>query len=239
MALRENDLENLVREIFEIDSFKSKMGDDKEICVLTFTVYFEDPASDLENFFEMGYEFVLDADVSPGEMDDGNYRVFVEIERSKHLPEQITQLLDGLENLTGISEFKFRYYKSFRSIYATEENLAKIVPQDADAYERATNEHEMNNFSNFFSNSYSDDVNVVSETITFKRERIDPLQFNIIASGPKRDVYESITGPMLIEGKDIAEVMFLTKVIGNYNINKIGNAFIFENRGWAVALERK
>lgn len=239
MALRENDLENLVREIFEIDSFKSKMGDDKEICVLTFTVYFEDPASDLENFFEMGYEFVLDADVSPGEMDDGNYRVFVEIERSKHLPEQITQLLDGLENLTGINEFKFRYYKSFRSIHATEENLAKIVPQDPDAYERATNEHEMNNFSNFFSNSYSDDVNVVSETITFKRERIDPLKFNIITSGPKREVYESITGPMLIEGKDIAEVMFLTKVIGNYNINKIGNAFIFENRGWAVALERK
>jgi len=239
MALRENDLEDLVREIFEIDSYKSKMGDDKEICVLTFTVYFEDPASDLENFFEMGYEFVLDADVSPGEMDDGNYRVFVEIERSRHLPTQITELLDGIENLTGISEFKFRYYKSFRSVDATLENLTKIVPQDADAYQRATSENEMNNFSNFFSNSYSDDVNVVSETITFKRERIDPLNFNIITSGPKREVYESITGPILIEGKDIAEVMFLTKVIGNYNINKIGNAFIFENCGWAVALERK
>jgi hypothetical protein len=36
----------------------------------------------------------------------------------------------------------------------------------------------------------------------------------------------------------MAEVMFLTKVIGNYNITKIGSTFIFENNGWAVALER-
>ncbi|MEY4332902.1 MAG: hypothetical protein RLZZ196_1640, partial [Bacteroidota bacterium] len=27
--------------------------------------------------------------------------------------------------------------------------------------------------------------------------------------------------------------------IGNYNICKIGDAFIFENRDWAVALKRK
>jgi hypothetical protein len=37
----------------------------------------------------------------------------------------------------------------------------------------------------------------------------------------------------------MAEVMFLSKYIGNYNITKIGNAFIFENSGWAVALKRK
>jgi hypothetical protein len=37
----------------------------------------------------------------------------------------------------------------------------------------------------------------------------------------------------------MAEVMFLTKVIGNYNITKIGDTFIFENSGWAVALKRK
>ena len=43
----------------------------------------------------------------------------------------------------------------------------------------------------------------------------------------------------MLEGKDMAEVMFLTKTIGNYNITKIGKTFVFENRGWAVALERR
>jgi len=43
----------------------------------------------------------------------------------------------------------------------------------------------------------------------------------------------------MLEGKDISEVLYLTKIIGNYNITKISNKFIFENNGWAVALERK
>jgi hypothetical protein len=36
----------------------------------------------------------------------------------------------------------------------------------------------------------------------------------------------------------MAEIMFYTKYIGNYNITKVGNTFIFENSGWAVALEK-
>ena len=43
----------------------------------------------------------------------------------------------------------------------------------------------------------------------------------------------------MMESSAIAEIMFFTKFIGNYNINKIGNTFIFENNGWAVALEKK
>jgi hypothetical protein len=42
----------------------------------------------------------------------------------------------------------------------------------------------------------------------------------------------------MLESKDMAEVMFLTKYIGNYNITKVGNKFIFENGNWAVLLER-
>jgi len=43
----------------------------------------------------------------------------------------------------------------------------------------------------------------------------------------------------MLESNSMAEVMFLSKYIGNYNITKVDNTFIFENRGWAVALERK
>jgi len=43
----------------------------------------------------------------------------------------------------------------------------------------------------------------------------------------------------MLESSGMAEVMFLSKYIGNYNITKISDTFIFENRGWAVALTRK
>jgi hypothetical protein len=238
-SLQANDLQHLVKKVFEIDSFESKIGEDHDVVVLSFTVDSEDPAKDLENFIEMGYDFVLDADCSPGETDDGKYRVYVEIERTRHAPDQIFEILEGIEKLTGMSDMRFRYFKSFKSYEATLENLKSIVPINKNTYNIATERGMLENFTNFFKNSYLDELTVIDESINFKRAWANPVSFNIITSGPKQEVYNQVHGPILLESKDIAEVMFLTKVIGNYNITKIGNAFIFENNGWAVALERK
>ena len=79
MGLQAKDLRSLVYDIFEIDSFKSKMGEDKDIVVLSFSVKSQEPANDLMNFLEKGYPFVLDADVTSGEQPDGTYKVFVEM----------------------------------------------------------------------------------------------------------------------------------------------------------------
>ena len=90
----------------------------------------------------------------------------------------------------------------------------------------------------FFKNSYADEIKLLDESISFKRTYSGTVTFKIVNSNSKQNIYESIKGPIILETKNMAEVMFLTKVIGNYNINKIGNTFIFENDGWAVALER-
>jgi len=238
-SLRAGDLRDLVKKVFEIDSYKSKIGKDEDVVVLSFTVNQEDPAKDLENFFEMGYSFILDADVSPGETDDGTYKVYVELERSRHAPEQIFELIEGVEKLTGLDGLRFRYFKSFKSQEATIENLETAVPTDKETYDVATERNVLENFTNFFSNSYVDEIQLLDESITFKRVYSGPVSFNILTSGPRQEVYESIKGPIVLEGKDMAEVMFLTKVIGNYNITKIKDTFIFENSGWAVALKRK
>ena len=47
MGLRQSDLEFTVDPVFEIDSYKSKMGDDEDIVVLSFSVNGEQPAKDL------------------------------------------------------------------------------------------------------------------------------------------------------------------------------------------------
>ena len=238
-SLRANDLRDLVKKVFDIDSYKSKIGKDEDVVVLSFTVDQEDPAKDLENFFEMGYSFILDADVSPGETDDGTYKVYVELERTRHASEQIFELIEGVKKLTGLEEMRFRYFKSFKSQEATEENLKSAIPIDKETYDVATERNVLENFTNFFSNSYVDEIQMLDESITFKRVYSGPISFNILTSGPRQEVYASINGPIVLEGKDMAEVMFLTKVIGNYNITKISNTFIFENGNWAVALQRK
>jgi hypothetical protein len=239
MSLREGDLRNLVKKVFEIDSFKSNIGDDEDICVLSFTVDQEDPAKDLEHFIEMGYNFVLDADCTPGELDDGKYRVYVEIERSRKIGEQIFEIVEGVKTITGMEEMRFRYFKSFKSQEATLENLEATVPQDKNAYNIATEESRLDNFSEFFKRSYADKITVLDENISFQRKYSGDVAFEIVNSGSKETIYDTIKGPIMLESKNMAEVMFLTKTIGNYNINKIGDTFIFENSGWAVALKRK
>jgi hypothetical protein len=59
MGLRKDDLIDLVDRIFEIDSFKSKMGDDKDICVLSFSTKNEGSAKDLENLLKKDIHLYL------------------------------------------------------------------------------------------------------------------------------------------------------------------------------------
>jgi hypothetical protein len=238
MALHSNDLVHLVSNIFEIDSYASKMGSDNDVVVLSFTVEDHEPATDLVNFIERGYEFVLDADSTPGELKDGRYKVFVEMERNKHVPEQIMEILSGVQRLTGIDDFKFRYYKSFTSIPVSEETLSENIPTSKQDYEVTIKENSLNNFSNFFNRSFIEAVSADNEDLIFQKMYSDPLRMRIKGFGTTQAVYESLPGRIMLESKDMAEVLFLSKYLGNYNITKVNGVYVFENSGYAVALEK-
>jgi hypothetical protein len=136
-GLEQNDLARLVHPKLHIDEFKSKMGDDADIIVLSFKVNGKEPATDLMNFIEKGYEFVLDADVSAGELDDGEYLVFAEIERDPAAPEQIVGLLEDILNLSDqdISDWKFQYRKSSTEHDITAEEIKSVVPTTPEEYD--------------------------------------------------------------------------------------------------------
>jgi hypothetical protein len=232
------DLAHLVSHIFDIDSFKSKIGEDGEMVVLSFTVDDKLPADDLARFLEMGYEFVLDADATNGPMDNGKHKVFVEMKRDRHTPKHITELLDGVSRLTNIDNFKFRYYKSFKSIPATLEALEQAIPINANEYEDRINNNQMNNFSNFFNRGFIENVDVLGDDLRFQKIFAESIKMKIKDFGLKKEIHERIQGRLKIESKDISECIFLTKYLGDYNITKIDNSFIFENNGYAVVLER-
>lgn len=237
-GLQAGDLRMLVDNIFEIDSYASKMGEDKDIVVLAFTVKNQEPAQDLVEFVENGYDFVLDADASPGELSDGKYKVFVEIERNRRIAEQIIELLNGISKLADVDDFKFRYHKSFHSIDADADNLSGTIPKTKDEYEISIQENVMNNFSNFFGRSFLETVSVDHEDIVFQRKYAEPLRMRIADFGTKAQVYDNIVGPIMLEGSAMSEIMYFTKYVGNYNITKVGDKFVFENGKYAVALEK-
>ena len=146
--LRENiemgDLKRLVHDELHIDEYKSKMGDDADVCVISFKVSGKEPSADLVSFIEKGYDFVLDADVSSGEKEGGDYLVFVELERTDKLPEQIIKMMEDLLNLTEqqLKDWRVRYYKSTEDHDLTEETLEQIIPSTPEAYDAKYGEDE-------------------------------------------------------------------------------------------------
>jgi hypothetical protein len=96
------DLENQLIPTVSVDEYSSKMGKDSEFVTLAFTVKSEEVGNDLVDWLERGYDFVLDAQVSEGEISTGKYLVFVEMNRRTTVPARIIEILNDLETLTGL-----------------------------------------------------------------------------------------------------------------------------------------
>lgn len=236
MSLTKGDLRDLVDKIIEIDSYKSKMGSDKEIVTIAFSTITTESATDLADFIERGYSFVLDADATPGEQSDGTYKVFVEIERDKAVAEQIEELIDGVKNLTDLEEIKFRYYKNFRSMPLTKEELEKVMPVTPEEYDSVVNESNLSNYKNFFNRSFVEDVSMRDDILTIKKAYADPVQFRFVNFGPMQETLDNIAESF--NPNDFSEIIFLSKYIGDYNITKYGSKLTFENENHVLVLER-
>ena len=94
------ELEGLMKPTVHVDEFSSKMGDDDDIIVVSFFVRDNQAAKDLMSWFEKGYDFVLDADKSPGEIKPNRFLVYVELRRRSNAGAHVEQMLNDLNTLT-------------------------------------------------------------------------------------------------------------------------------------------
>ena len=97
-----HDLEGQMVPTVTVDEYEAHMGTNSEIVTLAFTVKSQAAGNDLADWFERGYDWVLDAQVSEGEIRPGKYLVFVEMNRRSSVPKRIIELLDDLETLTAL-----------------------------------------------------------------------------------------------------------------------------------------
>jgi hypothetical protein len=142
-ALQYKDLEGMMKSTVHVDEFAAKMGDDDDIIVLSFFVRDLQAAKDLVAWFEKGYDFVLDADRSPGEIKPNRYLVYLEIRRRRSAPQHVQTLLDDLSTLTEFEPNQWRMRYNGQNHDWSEEAFAKLVPLTPDAY-RAENETDLN-----------------------------------------------------------------------------------------------
>lgn len=237
-GLRQEDLKEMVYPTFEVDTFRSKMGEDQDVCVVSFKVKDRAPAKDLMEFVEKGYMFVLDADVSSGENDKGEYSVFIELNRSPQLAEEIKELCYGVKKLTGINEFKFKYYKDNGTHEVTEENLKKVIPATAKDYEGHLNKVKTEGIKRFFSKTLMDNLTLDGNVITIHKPFGKTVQLEMVKEGSTESILEGVEDGYNLDETATSEMFWLTKVLGDYHINKVGENFVFNNGNHSMLLKR-
>lgn len=138
-GLNPNDLDGRIEDTIHFDEYKPKMGDDDAIIVASFKVFGKQPAFNLENFIEKGYSWILDVDVSAGEISEGNYLVFVEAERRTYYAQNFMNLISDINNITDVKDWKMVYYerqdtKKNLTYPLTLANMASVIPNSPKKY---------------------------------------------------------------------------------------------------------
>ena len=239
-GLKAGDLEGVISNKFSIDQYKSKMGEDKNIMVLAFTVDTLAPAKDLERFAETGYTKILDADATPGTLEDGKHRVFVEFARTPDVISHICSFLEDLKKLTNHESFEYTYHKGENPTVVSIGTLSEVVPTTPEAYEQRVNEIKIGEAKNFFDKYDMLECNMQDNILSVKKSGTQQeLQFEIHKVGTTNDIMKE-TKAFSIDMNSIAECTHLTKYFGPYNITKTNeNKFIFTKGTESAILSKK
>jgi hypothetical protein len=133
-SLEFKDMEGLMKPTIHVDEFSSKMGDDDDIVVVSFFVRDAQVAKDLMSWFEKGYDFVLDADRSPGEIKPNRYLVYVEMRRRSTAGANVETLLNDLNTLTEFNVDDWTMHYKGKDIPFSRDAFDSTVPLTPRAY---------------------------------------------------------------------------------------------------------
>ena len=125
-GVRQGDLEYMVSQFISVDQYSTKINNDN--IVVSFFVKEQDAASDMGDFLSKNFfDIINDIEVSDSPTCNGDYQVFLEMERNKYFPEKLCKIIKILELLTGEQDWCFKTFKTERSLPLTKENLIKSV----------------------------------------------------------------------------------------------------------------
>jgi len=122
-----HDLKNMVVPRVSVDEYAAKMGRNSDIVTLSFIVKSEAAGKDLADWIEKGYDFVLDAKLSEGELKPNVYLVFVELERRRAVVKQIIEIIDDLKTVTSYGIDDWDVVIDSKEYHASHDDLDSVI----------------------------------------------------------------------------------------------------------------
>jgi hypothetical protein len=164
--------------------------------------------------------------------------VFVEIERTPGLTEQLKDLLSGIGQLCDCRSWRFRYQKAPESVEFNEDSIVKNIPLTKEDYQSKVVAIKETDIKGFFDQGATDVELDENNMLTFKRPYAGDIQAKFIAIGDYDVVKDTVPGKLSLDEASQSQMFFLNKYLGNYDINKIGNKFLIRNGTKAIVIEK-
>jgi hypothetical protein len=90
----------------------------------------------------------------------------------------------------------------------------------------------------FFNKTLMDDLSIDGDVLTFYKPFDVKVQLKLIKEGDTETVLEGTDNTVVYDDETAAEVFWLTKVMGDYDILKTNEGFVFNNGKHSMILQR-
>ena len=154
------------------------------------------------------------------------------------MPGQLKHLLNGISQLCDHYNWRFRYQKDSKVSSFSEESILENIPTTPEEYESKILEIKNVDVNEFFNQGTTEVALESDNTITFTKPYAGDLEAKFVAIGEYDDVKETLQGPLSLDESSHSQVSFLTKYLGNYDINKINGKFLIRNGTRAVVIAK-
>lgn len=134
MGVRSGDLVDTVLSKISIDEFEPKTGDGADIVVIGFYVIEQYAVQDLYSFISSSAMEVRDIEVSPNPDLDGNYMLFVEMDRNADLMQRLYDMVSDVENVAGALKWRATTHLTDEYYPLHSNELLKYVITDPERY---------------------------------------------------------------------------------------------------------
>jgi len=146
-GLNYRDMVDQLADTITVDEYAAKMGKDSDVVTITFVVYSKSAAQDLVQWLEVGYDWILDASVSQGEIEPGKWLVFAETNRRTSTPNRICEILEDLYTLTDLKLKDWTIEINDEEYDADPEVLKQVMTLSPHEYrEKVEKEKELNEY---------------------------------------------------------------------------------------------
>lgn len=244
MSLNFEDLVGTVSPELSIDLYVPKAGEEHEVIVVAFFCTEENAADDLNTFIQRGNIEILTSEVSTNTDDDGNYVVFVEMQRSPSFYAQFISLLNDVENVAGKLKWEIETLYTGDSVFSKhDEELKYAIISDSDKYNTWKRSAKKGDGEDMVTESFVEflnDSHLINCKVTGNSVTMQGNSGTLVAELKDFGNFDKVmANPGLVErysSHRASEEVLLETILGNFQVIKLGNDLVIANGDKAAIL---